>query len=340
MKESIFVAASNTDVAMMSTAPKTFLSGFHRPPFPVRHAATILSGRALSESLLTSLTPDLDRLSDLGLRPTLVPIMIGSDTQSEIYIRKKTEVGRRIGVHVRPERLPQDVDMNTARRLLNDLNDNPDVHGVIVQLPLPSHLPELTLCNAVDPVKDVDGFTASNLGAMVQSLRATLATNSYIPCTALAVKHILRTHFADEDVGGRRAVVLGRSLNVGLPIAMILQADAEKGGFDLTTTICHRRTENLKDFTKDADIIVSAVGQAALIKPDMVKPGVVVIDVGLNMTKTESGKSKLVGDVHPDVAEVASAMTPVPGGVGPCTVAALMHNTVLAAKRALLTFPL
>ncbi len=311
-------------------------------PSCARARATVIDGKQVAKDMLEPLKAKVQRLKDLHVRPCLAPVLVGNDPSSEAYIKRKVKAAHSVGVDIRMERLPEEATTDVVLSTLQKLNNDATVHGIILQLPLPPHLSELMLCNSVDPTKDVDGFTTRNLGSLVQSLQARLSTTSFIPCTALAVMRLLLWHTGNrpETLASKRAAVLGRSLNVGLPIAMLLLADAKKGGFDLTTTVCHRCTVDLEKHTQNADVIVSAVGIPGLVKPDMVKPGAVVIDVGLTRKEDAEGKVKLVGDVDPDVMEVAGAMTPVPGGVGPCTVAGLLHNTVLAAERSMLSFSL
>ena len=297
-----------------------------------RSKATLLDGNAIADKILDDLKQEVDKLDTIGIMPVLAPIVVGSHPESQIYLRKKYEAARKIGLRVRVEKVDQDVKFFDLMRLIQNLNDDEGVHGVLVQLPLPDHLPEAEICNAVDPSKDVDGFTRENLGALVQADQSKLSTRNFLPCTARAVESILRSleEAGKRDLSGGRAVVLGRSLNVGLPISLVLQADRNKGGFDLTTTVCNRMTKNLGDLVKSADLVVSAAGVPGLITPEMLKEDAIVIDVGL----TRTAGNKVLGDVREDVKEMDGVtLTPVPGGVGPCTVASLMCNTVLAARR-------
>lgn len=292
----------------------------------------MIQGKDAADKILKQVYVDLCKLKSSGIRPKLVPVVVGTVPESRIYVERKKKAAKDLGVEFDECILPKDVGMATLLSTIDALNKDESVHGIIVQLPLPDHLDEWRVCNAVNTNKDVDGFTSRNLGRLVQGVGMD---GAFVPCTPLAVLKILET---SVDIGfkGRNAVVAGRSHNVGLPIAMILQADNIKGGLDLTTTICHRYTpqEELTRAIKHADVVVAAAGVPHLIKPEMVKPGAVVIDVGINRVKnTETGKAKIVGDVHPDVQHVAGWMTPVPGGVGPCTVACLLYNTVKAAAR-------
>lgn len=280
----------------------------------------------MAENILKNAANDVEKLSKNGIVPTLAPIIVGKEIpQTEIYIKKKRELGEKIGVKVEIQRLPNPNEKEILN-LISKLNENPNIHGVILQLPLPKGLDEISLCNAISSDKDVDGFTKANLGSLAQG------NCPLIPCTALAVKHVLEEVKSRKEYCGLRAVVIGRSLNVGMPIGILLQSDYEKGGFDMTLTMCHRRTKDLALYTREADVIVSATGIPGLVKADEVKSGSIVVDVGLSRVKTKEGKVRLVGDVESQVAEVAGFVTPVPGGVGPGTVAALMFNTIQAAK--------
>ncbi len=324
------------------------------------YAAYRIDGAKIAQEILETAKKSAENLEKFRLiRPKLAAIHVNGDDASKAYLRRKVKIGASIGVNVEVTTL--DASSTSKADLIdviNDLNADKRVHGVIVQLPLPAEFArksadedasvhvrdafiEADVVNAVSSAKDVDGFTNRNLGRLVQgSFSQTLTRiGAYLPCTAIAVDRIIRS--LDIETRGKRAAVVGRSLNVGVPIALLLQADSRRGGFDLTTTICHRETKDLKSHVVDADFVVSAVGKAGLITKDMIKPGAVVIDVGISRIKDpETGKVRLKGDVAKDVEEVAGFLTPVPGGVGPCTVAALMSNTVLAAERAALKWPI
>ncbi len=297
-----------------------------------RSIATLIKGQDAAKKIMSQVSQDLELLQKSGIRPKLVPVVVGDVAQSRVYLDRKRAAAIKAGLDFEERHVPPDVDQVSMLKILEDLNQDPLVHGIIVQLPIPKHLDESLICNSVKTAKDVDGFTSQNLGNLVQGVGLG---DAFVPCTPLAVLKILQTCIPDANYMGKNAVVAGRSHNVGLPIAMILQADHIKGGLDLTTTICHRYTPNeeLVEAVSKADVVVSAAGVPGLIKPEFVKPGAIVIDVGINRVVDANGKSKIVGDVHPDVAQVAGYMTPVPGGVGPCTVACLLYNTVIAAKR-------
>jgi methylenetetrahydrofolate dehydrogenase(NAD+)/5,10-methenyltetrahydrofolate cyclohydrolase len=298
-----------------------------------RGLATLIKGQDAAKKIMSQVSKDLAKLQAVGIKPKLVPVVIGDVAESRIYLKHKKAAALKAGLDFEEKVIPENVDNATMLQILENLNNDPTVHGIIVQLPIPKHLDEQLICNSVAAAKDVDGFTSQNLGKLVQGVGIG---GAFVPCTPLAVLKILQTCIPDQNFMGKNAVVAGRSHNVGLPIAMILQADHIKGGLDLTTTICHRYTPNaeLRKAVEKADVVVSAAGLPGLIKPDYVKPGAIVIDVGINRVKDPvTGKAKIVGDVDPDVAQIAGFLTPVPGGVGPCTVACLIYNTVIAATR-------
>lgn len=300
----------------------------------------LIRGQQIAQRLLTEVKADCDDLRRLikpHPPPTLAVAVMGDDPATAQYIRAKRRVAAEVGVRVIVEKA---ADEGRLRSLIDDLNQDRDIHGVIVQLPLIGDLDEREMCNLVTPKKDVDGFTAVNLGSCVQSQFEEVKLSHvqrFIPCTVAAVKTILR---GQDLTHVKKAVVIGRSLNVGLPVGIMLQADGRKGGFDMTVTMCHRNTEHLKEHTLKADLIVSAVGKAGLVTREMVKPGAGLVDIGITRVRGQDGKVKLKGDFHEDVMDVAGWMTPVPGGVGPVTVACLMRNTVLAARREFLNWPI
>jgi len=271
----------------------------------------ILDGKACSEHLLESLK---DEIGKSGLHPRLASIMVGSDPGSKMYIRMKHRACEEVGIGSVAIDLPAGV---TTERVLEDirrLNDDPDIDGILVQLPLPPEVHSEQVIRSVRPDKDVDGFHPCNLGLLFSG------SPRFVPCTPKGIMTLLEKNHI--GVAGQHAVVVGRSIDVGRPMAALLTTA------DATVTLCHSRTQNLPHETRRADILVSAVGRPAIITADMVKPGAVVVDVGINQIN-----GKLVGDVDfAAVRGIASAITPVPGGVGPMTIAALMENTFLAAK--------
>ena len=258
--------------------------------------------------------------------PGLATVLVGQDPASATYVRSKQRMCERLGIRSVGHSLPADATQEEVETLVSKLNADPEINGILVQLPLPKHLDEEAVLNSIDLEKDVDGFHPVNIGRLAMKGREPL----FIPCTPAGCMELL----ADAGIvtKGAEAVIVGRSNIVGLPMAMLLQKA------DATVTICHSRTKDLTEHLKRADIVVAAIGWAEMIKGDMLKPGVAVIDVGINRVDDDSKENgyKLVGDVEYDsAAEVAGAITPVPGGVGPMTIAMLMKNTLRAAEIAL-----
>ena len=277
-----------------------------------------MDGKALAARIRGQVAEDVRALGRLGL----ATILVGDDPASHVYIRLKHEAAEEAGIEAIDRRLPADVTEGELLELVARLNDDVAVDGILVQLPLPEHVDEAAVLRAVDPLKDVDGYHPYNAGHLYAG-RPTL-----VPATPVGIMSLLAEY--EIPLTGARAVVVGRSLIVGKPTALLLlQAHA-------TVTVCHSRTRDLGSHTREADVLVAAVGIPGVIEPEMVKPGAAVVDVGIN--RTEVG---LVGDVDPRAAERAAFITPVPGGVGPMTVASLLANTVLAARyrRRLLAFP-
>ncbi|WP_102127443.1 bifunctional methylenetetrahydrofolate dehydrogenase/methenyltetrahydrofolate cyclohydrolase FolD [Deinococcus planocerae] len=278
--------------------------------------ARVLAGPPAAAALLASVCA---RAARLPSPPTLVMVRLGDDPASVSYVRgkdrKAREVGLRSTVHALPETTPQ-ADLLA---LIAELNADESVNGILVQLPLPPHVNEQAVLHAIDPRKDVDGFHPVNVGEL------WAGRGGLTPCTPAGIMFLLE-HYG-IPVAGQRAVIVGRSHIVGRPMAaLLLNADA-------TVTVAHSRTRDLGAVTREADLLIAAVGRPHLITPEMVKPGATVIDVGINRVVDPDGKARLTGDVHPDVAGVAGALTPVPGGVGPMTIAQLLANTVTAASR-------
>jgi methylenetetrahydrofolate dehydrogenase (NADP+)/methenyltetrahydrofolate cyclohydrolase len=280
--------------------------------------ATLMDGAALAARIRSELKGEVAELGEIGL----ATVLVGDDAASQIYIRRKHEAADEVGFRSVDHRLSAETSEDDLLGLLHELNEDDRVDGVLVQTPLPSHIDEARVMRTIDPVKDVDGLHPFNAGQLYFG-RETL-----VPATPIGIMRLLDEYRI--RVAGSRAVVVGRSLIVGRPVAMLLlHANA-------TVTICHSRTEDLARQALDADILVVGVGQPGLIAADMVKLGAAVVDVGVN--RTEGG---LVGDVDPGVAQVAGFLTPVPGGVGPMTIASLLGNTVRAARfrRGSLAFP-
>ena len=277
--------------------------------------AKIIDGKSLAAALRATLKSRIDALAARGVRPGLAAILAGDDPASRVYVRNKARACDDIGVRSEIHELPENVSERELLERIARLNADRAVHGVLVQLPLPRHLDAHRVLDAVSPAKDVDGFHAVNLGALVQG------RPGFVPGTPAGVMRLIE--HAGVDVAGRQAVIVGRSNIVGKPLALLLlQKDA-------TVTICHSRTRDLAAVTRQADVLIAAVGRPGLITASMVKPGACVIDVGINRL----ADGKLAGDVDFDaVKEIAGSITPVPGGVGPMTIAMLIANTVRAAE--------
>lgn len=298
--------------------------------------ATILDGNKIAAQIRSEVAEQARALAAAGHRPGLAVILAGEDHASEIYVRSKIKACQEVGIHSEKITAPASVTTQELLAEIERLNQRDDIDGILVQLPLPPQVDSAQILLAIDPDKDVDGFNPVNVGRLA-SQRPTLA-----PCTPAGVMEILlRNHIT---IAGSRAIVVGRSQVVGRPMALLLLNQ------DATVTICHSKTVDLPEITRQADILIVAVGHAGLVTQNWVKPGATVIDVGINritdrtkfeelfagdaareMTFTQKG-SVVAGDVHPRVAEVAGAITPVPGGVGPLTIAMLMENTVKACR--------
>ncbi|MGH6909933.1 MAG: bifunctional methylenetetrahydrofolate dehydrogenase/methenyltetrahydrofolate cyclohydrolase FolD [Phenylobacterium sp.] len=289
--------------------------------------AQLIDGKIYAERLRNQVGAEVAQLkADYGIQPGLAVVLVGEDPASEIYVRSKGEHSLAVGMHSVTHRLPADTPQHDILRLVGELNTDPLIHGILVQLPLPKHLDERAVLAAINPDKDVDGLHVVNAGRLASGIPALT------PCTPLGCMILLK-----ETVGaltGKRAVVVGRSVLVGRPIAqLLLQADC-------TVTIAHSRTQDLPAICREADILVAAVGRPRMIRGDWIKPGAAVIDVGINRVpfddpvKAAAGRTKVVGDVNfKEAMEVAGWVTPAPGGVGLMTVACLLQNTVWAARR-------
>lgn len=271
-------------------------------------SAKIINGKEIRDEMLAQLKTEISSLTKQGLQPGLAVVLVGDDPASKQYVGMKAKKSVEIGMHSEVHRLPQETTQEELLALVDKLNHDERIHGILVQLPLPAHIDENAVIDAIDVAKDVDGFHPINVGQL------SIGGPCLLPCTPAGIMELIRR--SGVDVAGKHAVVVGRSNIVGKPVAtLLLQQHA-------TVTICHSRTTDLASITKQADILVAAVGKPGLIGAEHVKPGAVVIDVGTP-----------VGDVRFDeVKEIAGAITPVPGGVGPMTITMLMHNTVEAAK--------
>ena len=281
--------------------------------------AQIIDGRAIARELDEKTKAEVDAMVAAGKpRPGLAVILVGHDPASEVYVRRKMKGCEKVGIRSFEHRLPAETSQDALLSLIARLDADPEVHGILCQVPLPEHIDTRTVLAAIGPHKDVDGFHPVNVG------RLSTGTGGIVPCTPLGVMLLLDT--VVDDYVGKDAVVIGKSNIVGKPVAMLL---LER---ECTVVVTHIYTENLSEIARKADIIVAAAGAPELVKGDWVKPGAVVIDVGITRIKGEDGKEKLVGDVAFDEVQHAKAVTPVPGGVGPMTIACLLHNTVQAAK--------
>ncbi|NDW02068.1 bifunctional methylenetetrahydrofolate dehydrogenase/methenyltetrahydrofolate cyclohydrolase FolD [Salipiger sp. PrR002] len=288
-------------------------------------SATIIDGKAFAATVREKVAGHVARLKDAhGITPGLAVVLVGEDPASQVYVRNKGKQTLEVGMQSFEHKLPEDTSEADLLALVEKLNADPAVHGILVQLPLPPHMNSDLVINAIDPAKDVDGFHISNVGLLGTGQK------SMVPCTPLGCLMMLRDQLG--SLSGLNAVVVGRSNIVGKPMAQLLLGDS------CTVTIAHSRTKDLPEVCRRADILVAAVGRPEMIPGDWVKPGATVIDVGINRVDAPEkgeGKTRLVGDVaFASAAEVAGAITPVPGGVGPMTIACLLANTVTACCRA------
>jgi methylenetetrahydrofolate dehydrogenase (NADP+)/methenyltetrahydrofolate cyclohydrolase len=283
-----------------------------------------IDGKLRAEETLNEVAERVTGLKGRGITPTLAMMRVGEDPASVIYLKKKAEASDAVGVRSMEVILPPDADPSEGERELRELNEDPGVHGVLLQLPLPDGWDATKLLNLIDPGKDVDGFHPTSVGRLVRGEPA------FISCTPLGVFYLILRE--GVDLRGKIVAVLGRSNVVGRPLANLLSQKGERR--DATVILLHSRSVNPGELTRQADVLVAAAGRAGVVTADMVKPGAVVIDVGIHRVPNpeKPGKFRLVGDVAPEVKEVAGALTPVPGGVGPMTVAMLLRNTVDAAS--------
>jgi methylenetetrahydrofolate dehydrogenase (NADP+) / methenyltetrahydrofolate cyclohydrolase len=291
--------------------------------------ATIIDGKAIAEKMRSQVREAVTRMrEEHDYVPGLATVLVGENPASATYVRNKQKTCAELGIRSIGHNLSADASQEEVEKLVSDLNADPTINGILVQLPLPKHLNEEAVLNSISLEKDVDGFHPVNIGRLAMKGRDPL----FIPCTPYGCIVLLEE--SGIPIKGAEAVVVGRSNIVGLPVAMLLQKA------DATVTICHSRTKDLAEHTRRADIIIAAIGQTEMITGDMIKPGAAVIDVGINQKDDPSAKRgyRLVGDVEFESAsQVAGAITPVPGGVGPMTIAMLMKNTLRAAEIALAT---
>nr|MDD6335021.1 bifunctional methylenetetrahydrofolate dehydrogenase/methenyltetrahydrofolate cyclohydrolase FolD [bacterium] len=281
--------------------------------------AQLIDGKAIAANIRARITSDVETLrQQTGVTPGLAVVLVGEDPASQIYVRNKHRACEGCGMKSFMHILPADTTQQQLLALIDQLNRDEQVHGILVQSPPPPHIDELAVIDAISPDKDVDGFHVKSAGALMVGQRG------FVPCTPRGVIELIRS--TGINMSGKHAVVIGRSNIVGKPVAMLLLRE------NCTVTICHSRTQNLAEITRQADILVVAIGKAGFVTGDMVKPGAIVIDVGINRVE---GSKKVWGDVDFATAEsVAGAITPVPGGVGPMTIAMLLENTLEAARRA------
>ncbi|QDS97346.1 bifunctional methylenetetrahydrofolate dehydrogenase/methenyltetrahydrofolate cyclohydrolase FolD [Adhaeretor mobilis] len=283
--------------------------------------ANILDGKALAKTIREELAVEVvEFIQQHEVVPSLAAVLVGEDPASEVYVRMKRRDCEQVGIHSVMHRLPETTTQDELLKLIGELNTNASIHGILVQLPLPGQINEQAILDAVSPDKDVDSFHPTNVGLMVQG------RPRFLPCTPSGVQQLLIRE--GIETSGKNVVVVGRSEIVGKPLSVMMGLRGPGG--DATVTICHSRTKDLPAVTREADILIVAIGKANFVTADMVKPGAVVIDVGVN--RTDDG---LVGDVDFDaVKEIASQLTPVPGGVGPLTRVMLLVNTLTAARQA------
>ena len=277
--------------------------------------AVLMNGKEISTQVKANVAEEVKRLNTQGINPCLAVVIVGDNQASRVYVNNKKKACAEVGIISKEYALPSETTQEDLVNLVQELNSNDDVNGILVQLPLPSHIDEKAIIENIDPIKDVDAFHVSNVGKIM------VGDFNFMPCTPSGVMELLKAY--KIDVSGKNCVVIGRSNIVGKPMAMLL---LHQNG---TVTICHSKTNDLAQICKRADILIAAVGKAGFVTKDMVKPGAIVVDVGMN--RDENGK--LCGDVKfSEVEPIASYITPVPGGVGPMTISMLMKNTLMAAR--------
>ncbi|WPL34618.1 bifunctional methylenetetrahydrofolate dehydrogenase/methenyltetrahydrofolate cyclohydrolase [Enterococcus faecalis] len=278
--------------------------------------STVINGRELADQMQAEIQKDVEKMTQQGIQPGLVVLLVGENPASQTYVRNKERAAAKIGILSKVEKLPETISEEELLAEIDKYNQDSRFHGILVQLPLPKHFDEEKILLAIDPKKDVDGFHPMNLG------RLFVGKPEMIPCTPYGIMKMFEAY--DIDLTGKRAVVIGRSNIVGKPMAQLLLMK------NATVTIAHSKTEHLAEVAKEADILVVAIGRGHFVTKEFVKPGAVVIDVGMNRNQ----EGKLIGDVAFDeVSEIASYITPVPKGVGPMTITMLMYQTVEAAKK-------
>ena len=286
-------------------------------------AAVLLDGKSLSLEIEDDLKNRVEKLNNKGIEPHLAVILVGDDPASHVYVRNKENACKRTGIKSTKIILPSSTSEKEVLELIGEMNEDDNIHGILVQSPTPKHINELQITNKINPMKDVDGFHPQNLGKLVQG-----DTDGLLPCTPAGIMKLLE--HAKINLEGKKVTVIGRSRIVGMPLSLML---AQKG-VDATVTITHSRSKNIEQICQSSDVIIAAVGRPKFVKREWVKKSSVVVDVGISRVMNQStGKSELVGDVEKTAMEVASHMTPVPGGVGPMTIAMLLTNTVVSATK-------
>ena len=286
-------------------------------------SATVLDGKKLGRVIEEELNHRIINLQSKAIIPHLAVVIVGDDPASHVYVRNKEMACERCGIKSTRIDLEGDISEKEILDTVHMLNSDNSVHGILVQSPLPEGINESLVTDAISPKKDVDGFHKMNLGRLVQG-----DSSGLLPCTPAGIMKILES--SDIDLSGKNALVIGRSRIVGMPMSILLA----QRGIDATVTIAHSRTKNLQDICREADLVVAAIGRPEFVKSEWIKPGATVIDVGINRVKDSSRKSgyRLVGDVDSDASNIAGNITPVPGGVGPMTIAMLMSNTIMATE--------
>ena len=289
------------------------------------HTSKVLSGKDTAVAVYASFKNRLDILSEKGIIPGLCVILVGDDPASQIYVKTKSKKLQSLGLRSKNIYLNNDVSQNELIQTINGLNQDSNYHGILVQMPLPSHIDSQLIINSIDSTKDVDGFHPENVGWL------SIGKPRFIPCTPKGIMKIFK-HY-NIELSGKDIVVIGRSNIVGRPMSILVSSNGEWSNG--TCTICHSRTKNLEQYTRNADVVISAIGKPNYLKADMIKEGSIIIDVGINRVEAENDKGyKIIGDVdYKSVIDKVSFITPVPGGVGPMTIAMLVENTIEAAEQ-------
>ena len=291
--------------------------------------ANIIDGKRIAQEIREEVAIEVQEIKKYGVHPHLTAVLVGDNPASHVYVRNKKKACEKADISAETIMLSDKITQEELTNIVQDLNENTKVHGILVQLPLPPAIDENQIIEMISPDKDVDGFHPINMGKLASGME-----DGFVPCTPAGIVELLMR--TDHPPEGKHVVVVGRSNIVGKPLGLLLLRKNRKG--NATVTLCHSRTQNLGSITSTGDILVAAIGRAEMIRREMVKPGAVVIDVGMNRVEdsTKPKGYRLVGDVHfPEVSEVAEAITPVPGGVGPMTIALLLKNTLTASKKSI-----